>query len=170
MFDIGWSELLLIGIVALIAIGPKELPGALRTLGQWMTKIRRMASEFQNQFHEAMREAELADLKKDVDEMAATAQSYANINPMDDLRKDIESAITPPSEFDSSLSKLSSTTSTASDDTLTDTAASAPSHDAATNTPAASPPAVTQADAESPAPSPAAAPPAASPPSGGRAA
>ena len=103
----------MIGIVALVVIGPKELPGALRTLGQWMTKIRRMASEFQNQFHEAMREAELADLKKDVDEMAATAQSYANINPMDDLRKDIESAITPPSEFDSSLSKLSSTTSTA---------------------------------------------------------
>ena len=73
MFDIGWSELLLIGIVALIAIGPKELPGALRTLGQWMGKVRRMASEFQNQFHEAMREAELADLKKEVDEMAAKA-------------------------------------------------------------------------------------------------
>jgi sec-independent protein translocase protein TatB len=165
MFDLGWGKLLLIGIVALVVIGPKELPGALRTLGQWMTKIRRMASEFQNQFHEAMREAELADLKKDVDEMAATAQSYANINPMDDLRKDIESAITPPSEFDSSLSKLSSTASTTSDDTLTDTAASAPSHDAATNTPAAmppaaSPPAVTQADAESPAPSAPAAPPA----------
>jgi sec-independent protein translocase protein TatB len=164
MFDLGWGKLILIGIVALVVIGPKELPGALRTLGQWMTKIRRMASEFQNQFHEAMREAELADLKKDVDEMAATAQSYANINPMDDLRKDIESAITPPSEFDSSLSKLSSSTSTASDDTLTDTAASAPSHDAATNTPAAvppaaSPPAVTQADAESPASSAPAAPP-----------
>ena len=43
MFDIGWGELLLIGIVALIVIGPKELPGALRTLGQWMGKLRRMA-------------------------------------------------------------------------------------------------------------------------------
>ena len=71
MFDIGWSELLLIGIVALIAIGPKELPGALRTLGQWMGKLRRMASEFQGQFHEAMREAEMADLKKQVDEMTS---------------------------------------------------------------------------------------------------
>jgi len=171
MFDLGWGKLLLIGIVALVVIGPKELPGALRTLGQWMTKIRRMASEFQNQFHEAMREAELADLKKDVDEMAATAQSYANINPMDDLRKDIESAITPPSEFDSSLSKLSSTTSTASDDTLTDTAASAPSHDAATNTPAAMPPADAEFPASSaPAAPPASSPPAASPPSGGHAA
>jgi sec-independent protein translocase protein TatB len=46
MFDIGWSELLLIGVVALIAIGPKELPGALRTFGQGMAKIRRMAAEF----------------------------------------------------------------------------------------------------------------------------
>ena len=64
MFDIGWSELVVIGIVALIAIGPKELPGVLRTLGQWMTKIRRMAADFQSQFQEAMREAEMSDLKK----------------------------------------------------------------------------------------------------------
>src|SRR5712671_449526 len=95
MFDLGWGKLLLIGIVALVVIGPKELPGALRALGQWMTKIRRMASEFQNQFHEAMREAELADLKKEVDEMAAKAQSYANFDPIEDIRKDIESAAGP---------------------------------------------------------------------------
>ncbi len=100
MFDVGWSELLLIGIVALIAIGPKELPGALRTLGQWMGKVRRMASEFQNQFHEAMREAELADLKKEVDEMATKAQSYAHFDPIEDIRKDIESAAAPPPALD----------------------------------------------------------------------
>jgi sec-independent protein translocase protein TatB len=91
MFDIGWSELLLIGIVALIAIGPKELPGALRTLGQWMGKLRRMASEFQGQFQEAMREAELADLKKQVDEMTTQAQSYANFDPVGEVRKEFES-------------------------------------------------------------------------------
>jgi sec-independent protein translocase protein TatB len=91
MFDIGWGELLLIGIVALIAIGPKELPGALRTLGQWMAKLRRMASEFQGQFHEAMREAELADLKKQVDEMTTQAQSYANFDPVSEVRKEFES-------------------------------------------------------------------------------
>jgi sec-independent protein translocase protein TatB len=124
MFDIGWSELLLIGIVALIAIGPKELPGALRTLGQWMAKVRRMASEFQNQFHEAMREAELADLKKEVDEMATKAQSYAHFDPIDDIRKDIEKAASPPPDLD----------------TLTDTAASPPP--AATAPP--SPPAATE--------------------------
>src|SRR5215467_9055241 len=90
MFDIGWGELLLIGIVALVAIGPKELPGALRTLGQWMTKLRRMASEFQNQFHEAMREAEMADLKKQVDDLTSQAQSYANFDPVSDIRKELE--------------------------------------------------------------------------------
>jgi sec-independent protein translocase protein TatB len=93
MFDIGWSELLLIAVVALIAIGPKELPGALRTFGQWMGKVRRMAGEFQNQFHEAMREAELADLKKEVDEMSAKAAGYADFDPIGDVRRDIEKNI-----------------------------------------------------------------------------
>jgi sec-independent protein translocase protein TatB len=92
MFDFSWSELLLIGMVALIFIGPKELPGVLRTLGQWMTKIRRMAGDFQNQFHDAMREAELADLKKEVDEMAAQAANYSNFDPLADVRKEMESA------------------------------------------------------------------------------
>src|SRR5690242_4397423 len=85
MFDIGWGELLVIGMVALIVIGPKELPGTLRMLGQWMGKVRRMAGEFQNQFHDAMREAELHDLKKEVDDMAAKATSYTNFNPLDDV-------------------------------------------------------------------------------------
>jgi sec-independent protein translocase protein TatB len=67
MFDIGWSELVLIGVVALIVIGPKELPAVLRAIGHWTTKIRRMAGEFQSQFQEAMREAEMSDLKKQVD-------------------------------------------------------------------------------------------------------
>ena len=85
MFDIGWGELLLIGIVALIAIGPKEL------LGQWMGKLRRMASEFQGQVQEAMREAELADLKKQVDDMTSQAQNYANFDPVSEVRKELES-------------------------------------------------------------------------------
>jgi sec-independent protein translocase protein TatB len=74
MFDISWGELMLIGVVALIVIGPKELPGVLRMVGQWVGKIRRMAAEFQSQFHEAMREAEMADLKKQVDELNDAAR------------------------------------------------------------------------------------------------
>jgi sec-independent protein translocase protein TatB len=96
MFDIGWSELVVIAIVALIAIGPKELPGVLRTVGNYMGKIRRMAAEFQGQFHEAMREAEMADLKKQVDEMADTAKGFANIDPLADVRKDVESFAADP--------------------------------------------------------------------------
>jgi sec-independent protein translocase protein TatB len=69
MFDVGWSELLVIVVVALIAIGPKELPAVLRTVGQWTGKIRRMAAEFQGQFQEALREVEMADLQKQVKEV-----------------------------------------------------------------------------------------------------
>jgi sec-independent protein translocase protein TatB len=74
MFDFSWGELLLIGVVALIVIGPKELPGVLRMIGQWVGKIRRMAAEFQSQFQEAMREAEMADLKKQVDDLNDAAR------------------------------------------------------------------------------------------------
>jgi sec-independent protein translocase protein TatB len=91
MFEIGWGELLIIGVVALIAIGPKELPGVLRMLGQWMSKLRRMASEFQSQFHEAMREAEMADLKKQVDDMTSQAQSYASFDPVTEVRRELDS-------------------------------------------------------------------------------
>jgi sec-independent protein translocase protein TatB len=92
MFDIGWGELVVIGIVALIAIGPKELPTVLRTLGQFMGKVRRMASEFQGQFQEAMREAEMADLKKHAEDIKSSVGDIANFNPMVSTQKDIESA------------------------------------------------------------------------------
>ena len=87
MFDIGWSELVVIAIVALIVIGPKELPGVLRTAGLWITKVRRMASEFQGQFQEAMREAEMADLKKQVDEIADSARDLtAQFDPIGSMQ------------------------------------------------------------------------------------
>jgi sec-independent protein translocase protein TatB len=87
MFDISWSEFLLIGVVALIVIGPKELPGVLRTLGQYTRKVRGMAADFQNQFQEAMREAEMGDLKKQVDDLA---QDVKNFDPLKDVRSDLE--------------------------------------------------------------------------------
>jgi sec-independent protein translocase protein TatB len=87
MFDISWSEFLLIGVVALIVIGPKELPAVMRTMGQWARKIRVMAGDFQNQFHEAMREAEMADLKKQVDDIA---QGVKNYDPLKSARTEVE--------------------------------------------------------------------------------
>jgi sec-independent protein translocase protein TatB len=87
MFDISWTEFLLIAVVALIVIGPKELPSVLRTLGQWTRRVRSMAAEFQGQFQEAMREAEMADLKKQVDDIAYDIKSY---DPLKDVRADVE--------------------------------------------------------------------------------
>jgi sec-independent protein translocase protein TatB len=87
MFDISWTEFLLIGVVALIVIGPKELPAVMRSLGQWTRKIRSLAADFQNQFQEAMREAEMADLKKQVDDVAQDIKQY---DPLKDVRADVE--------------------------------------------------------------------------------
>ena len=96
MFDIGWSELVVIAVVALIAIGPKELPGVLRMVGQWMGKARKMAAEFQGQFQEAMREAEMADLKKHVDEMADAAKGFTDFDPLASVKKEVDSFTADP--------------------------------------------------------------------------
>lgn len=93
MFDIGWSELALIAVVALVAIGPKELPGVLRTVGQWVAKVRRMAAEFQGQFQEAMREAEMADLKQSFDEVRQAASGLSKGGLMSSLQKDVTNAL-----------------------------------------------------------------------------
>ena len=89
MFDFSSGELLLIALAVLIFIKPKDLPGVLRTVGQWTGKIRRMAGEFQDQFREAMREAEMADIKKDIDE--ATGKIGSGItDPFKDLHEAAE--------------------------------------------------------------------------------
>src|ERR1700745_1764859 len=94
MFDIGWSEIVVIAVVALIAIGPKELPGVLRTVGQWMGKARRMAAEFQSQFQEAMREAEMADLKKSFDEVREAASGFGSRGGLlSTLQRDVSEAL-----------------------------------------------------------------------------
>jgi sec-independent protein translocase protein TatB len=67
MFDISWSELLILGVVALIVVGPKELPVLLRTLGRYAGVARRQAAEFRTHFDEAMREAEMAELRQEMD-------------------------------------------------------------------------------------------------------
>ena len=67
MLDIAWQELFLIGAVALIVIGPKDLPKALHTMGRWVRKLRHMSRDLQNNFDELMREAELAELKDKAD-------------------------------------------------------------------------------------------------------
>ena len=142
MFDIGWSELVVIGIVALIAIGPKELPGVLRAVGQWMGKIRRMASEFQGQFQEAMREAEMADLKKSVDEMTDTAKSYTNFDPIGMVRNEIETLTgdkPPASTAEAAAPTTSEATSEAAPAAVPDTAPPAPEVAPVADAPATAP-------------------------------
>jgi sec-independent protein translocase protein TatB len=82
MFDIGWSELVVIGVVALVVIGPKDLPRVMRTVGKWSGKVKRMGREFQNQFNEALREAELDDVKKEV-------EALGKIDPLAGVRKEM---------------------------------------------------------------------------------
>jgi len=99
MFELDWGKLVIIGIVALIAIGPKELPTVLRTLGQWVAKIRRMASEFQGQFQEALREAEMVDLKKQAEELHSAVSDATHFDPLADVNKSLETNVeTPKSE------------------------------------------------------------------------
>ena len=66
LFDIGWPELLLIGVVALVVIGPKDLPRALRIAGFWVRKARTMSREFQSSVEQLMREAELDEMRREL--------------------------------------------------------------------------------------------------------
>jgi sec-independent protein translocase protein TatB len=74
MFDLTSSKLLILGIVALLVVGPKDLPMLLRTIGKYVGMIKRQAAEFRSQFDEAMRDAELQQLKSDVEKIGEDAQ------------------------------------------------------------------------------------------------
>jgi sec-independent protein translocase protein TatB len=69
MFDFAWSEIAIIGVVALVAIGPKDMPVALRTVAGMVKKARKMASEFQTHVDEMVREADLGDLKSQINDI-----------------------------------------------------------------------------------------------------
>jgi sec-independent protein translocase protein TatB len=104
MFDISWGKLVVIGVIALIVIGPKELPAVLRTVGQWMGKMRRMAAEFQGQFQDAMREAEMADLKKTFDETTSGLSSV-----FDPIKNDMDKMVGDPMSAGSSSAASAAT-------------------------------------------------------------
>jgi sec-independent protein translocase protein TatB len=93
MFDFDAGKLIVIGVVALIVIGPKELPRVLRQLGQAYSKMRRMAADFQGQFMDAMREAELDDIKKDLQAIGDAAKIDVAFNPVADIKQQVTSAI-----------------------------------------------------------------------------
>jgi sec-independent protein translocase protein TatB len=83
MFDIGWGEFFLIGVVALIVVGPKELPGLFRTVGQWTGKARAMAREFQRSLEQAANESGMNEVSQSLRSLdglrspSATVRNYA---------------------------------------------------------------------------------------------
>jgi sec-independent protein translocase protein TatB len=90
MFDFAWSELGLIGLVAVIALGPKELPQAMRALGRFTRQARKLAGEFQGHVNELMREAELEEVKRSVEDVSNTNVG-AEIDKMFDPDGNIQS-------------------------------------------------------------------------------
>ena len=93
MFDIGWGELVVIGAVALVVIGPKELPGVLRTVGGAVGKIRRMAAEFQGQFRRRCAKPRCAEARKDRRRARTTASARPSFNPIQTIRDEIRNAV-----------------------------------------------------------------------------
>ncbi len=86
MFDIAWSELFLIAVIALIFIGPKELPHVLHSLGRMTAKLRRSADDFRRQFEDSVREAGYEDLHKNI-------QEFRSLHPANQLKDSIAKAI-----------------------------------------------------------------------------
>lgn len=89
MLDIGWQELFIVAVIAIVVIGPKELPRAVKTVAQLLRKARGMAREFQDGIDDLVREAELDDLKKEITEGSPTSitQHIENtIDPIGDLK------------------------------------------------------------------------------------
>lgn len=88
MLGLDWYEIAIIGLVAVVVLGPKELPKALRSLAQFMKKARKLAGEFQGHWNEMVREAELEEVKK-------TVQNVTNMN----VGQEVEKLIDPTGEF-----------------------------------------------------------------------
>src|SRR5579862_8703304 len=93
MFDFDAGKLLIVGIVALIVIGPKDLPRVMRYVGQAVGKLRRLGAEFQAQFMEAMREADAQDIKTNVDKLAQDAKIDLGPDPLAQIKSELMLAL-----------------------------------------------------------------------------
>ncbi|WP_413987854.1 Sec-independent protein translocase protein TatB [Labrys okinawensis] len=80
MFDISWSHILIVATIAVVVIGPKELPATMRSIGRGVNKLRRMAGEFQGQFNQALKEANLEDVKKEFDTLRQSAAAISSVS------------------------------------------------------------------------------------------
>jgi sec-independent protein translocase protein TatB len=99
MFDFAWSEIAVIGVVALIAIGPKDLPGALKAITGFIKRARRMAGEFQTHVDEMMREADLSEVRQQINEIRNfdfKGHTERAIDPDGSLRSEFATGFAPP--------------------------------------------------------------------------
>jgi sec-independent protein translocase protein TatB len=131
MFDLGWDEMLVIGVVALVVLGPKELPNALRTVSLLMKNARKLAGEFQSGVNEIIREADLEEARKKLTEVQSLNKNT--------IQNAIEKAVDPTGEMKSALQEATNVDPTgpakATDANL---AVTAPTEDAAVEIAAAS--------------------------------
>lgn len=95
MFDLSWTELMVVAVVAIIFIGPKELPNALRMVGKWTGKARAMARDFQNSVDDMVRESELSDLKKEFNKIQS-GEYQREIEKAIDPKGEVAEALSPP--------------------------------------------------------------------------
>ena len=96
MFDLGWSELFIIGLITLLVVGPKELPRVLRTISQVLAKLRGLAREFQTSVDEMVRETEIEDLKKEINALRDQADIRKQVGSiMDEAERDLNKPSKP---------------------------------------------------------------------------
>jgi sec-independent protein translocase protein TatB len=93
MFDFDAGKLIIVGIVALIVIGPKELPRVMLQAGQAAAKMRRMAAEFRSQFMDVIREVEIDDIKSDVESLVESAKAATGMDPLAQIKAELIQAI-----------------------------------------------------------------------------
>ena len=99
MFDFDVGKLLIFGIVALAVIPPKDLPRVMRTVGQTIGKMRRMAAEFQGQFMEAIKEADLESVKKELTALEESAKIHTAFDPAMAMRQEVTQAVEGPKQI-----------------------------------------------------------------------
>jgi len=92
MFDFDIGKMMVVAIVALAVIPPKDLPRVMRTVGQFVGRMRRMAAEFQGQFMDAMREADLDSVRKELEELKEKTKIHESFDPVGMVRDDVKKA------------------------------------------------------------------------------
>src|SRR6476469_2866760 len=100
MFDFDAGKLVVFGIVALAVIPPKDLPRVLRTVGKYVGQMRRMASDFQGQFMDAMKEVELDSVRKEIEEINKAATVDTSFDPANLMRDNLTKAVETPSAYE----------------------------------------------------------------------